>query len=183
MATTRSGMARAAVALLAGTAALAAAAAAPDAARAADAQVQRGEYLVTVIGCGDCHTPGTFLGKPDMTKLLGGSDVAFEVPGLGAFAGSNLTPDKATGIGDWTIEQIITAFQHGKAPDGHELAPSMPWRDFAALSPEDATAIAVYLKSIPAVSHRVAGPFKPGQRVTSFLYRIVPPGATAAPAK
>jgi hypothetical protein len=59
----------------------------------------------------------------------------------------------------------------------------MPWRDFAALSPEDATAIAVYLKSIPAVSHRVAGPFKPGQRVTSFLYRIVPPGATAAPAK
>ena len=61
-----------------------------------------------------------------------------------------------------------------------KLAPSMPWRDFAALSPEDATAIAVYLKSLPPVSHRVAGPFKPGQKVTSFLYRIVPPGASVA---
>jgi mono/diheme cytochrome c family protein len=150
------------------------------AARADDAQVKRGEYLVTVIGCGDCHTPGTFLGKPDMTKLLGGSDVAFEVPGLGAFAGSNLTPDKTTGIGDWTPEQIVMAFQHGKAPDGHELAPSMPWRDFATLSEEDAMAIAAYLKSIPPVVHKVAGPFKPGEKVTSFLFRIMPPGAIAA---
>ncbi len=183
MATIRSGFATSAIALLAGIAVLAGVDAARDAARAADAQVQRGEYLVTVIGCGDCHTPGTFLGKPDLTKLLGGSDVAFEVPGLGAFAGSNLTPDNATGIGTWTIEQIITAFQHGKAPDGHELAPSMPWRDFAALSPEDATAVAVYLKSIPAVSHKVAGPFKPGEKVTSYMFRIMPPGATAATAK
>ena len=151
-------------------------------ARADDAQVKRGEYLVTVIGCGDCHTPGNFLGKPDMAKFLGGSDVAFEVPGLGAFAGANITPDKATGIGNWTTEQIVTAIQHGKAPDGRELAPSMPWRDFAALSEEDATAIAVYLQSIPPVANKVAGPFKPGQKVTSFLFRIMPPGAIAAKA-
>ncbi len=155
-------------------------AAAMVAARADDARIERGKYLVTVIGCGDCHTPGNFLGKPDMARFLGGSDVAFEVPGLGAFAGSNITPDKETGIGNWTTEQIVTAFQHGVTPDGRELAPSMPWRDFAALSQEDATAIAVYLQSIPPVAHRSEGPFKPGEKVTSFLFRILPPGQTAA---
>ena len=150
------------------------------AARADDTQIKRGEYLVTAIGCGDCHTPGNFLGKPDMTKYLAGSDVAFEVPGLGAFAGANITPDKATGIGNWTPEQIVMAVQHGKAPDGRELAPSMPWRDFAVLTPDDGMAIAAYLKSIPPVTNKVAGPFKPGQKVTTFLFRIMPPGAIAA---
>lgn len=74
-----------------------------------DAQVDRGKYLVTFGGCNDCHTPGYFLGKPDMAQFLGGSDVAFEIPGLGAFAGRNITPDKDTGIGNWTSEQIVTA--------------------------------------------------------------------------
>ena len=58
-------------------------------ANAAETQVQRGKYLVSVIPCTDCHTPGTFLGKPDMAKYLGGSDVGFEIPGLGVFAGRN----------------------------------------------------------------------------------------------
>lgn len=66
----------------------------------ADAQVDRGKYLVTLGGCNDCHTPGYFFGKPDMTRYLGGSDVGFEIPGLGAFAGGNITPDKETGIGN-----------------------------------------------------------------------------------
>lgn len=173
-------MRRSTYAALAAAIAVASAASFTATARADDTQVKRGEYLVTVTGCGDCHTPGNFLGKPDMTKLLGGSDVAFEVPGLGAFAGANITPDKATGIGNWSTEQIVTAMQHGVTPDGRELAPSMPWRDFAALSKEDATTIAVYLKSIPPVVNKVAGPFKPGEKVTSFLFRIMPPGAIAA---
>jgi hypothetical protein len=41
-----------------------------------EAQIERGKYLVTLGGCHDCHTPGYFLGKPDMTQYLGGSDVA-----------------------------------------------------------------------------------------------------------
>src|SRR5690242_18729337 len=94
--------------------------------QAAETQVQRGKYLVSVIPCTDCHTPGTFLGKPDMKRYLGGSDVGFEVPGLGVFYGPNLTPDDETGLGKWTKEQIATAITTGKRPDGRILAPPMP---------------------------------------------------------
>ena len=69
------------------------------AAHAADPRVARGEYLVEVGGCNDCHTPGTFLGHPDLTRYLGGSDVGFAIPGLGVFVAPNLTPDKETGLG------------------------------------------------------------------------------------
>jgi mono/diheme cytochrome c family protein len=65
----------------------------------AESQLDRGKYLVVVASCNDCHTPGFFLGKPDTAKYLGGSDVGFEIPGLGVFAGRNITPDKDTGIG------------------------------------------------------------------------------------
>ena len=85
------------------------------AAVADDAQVARGEYLVTIGGCNDCHTPGYFFGKPDMSRFLGGSDVGFEIPGLGVFVGPNITPDKETGIGSWTAEQIVAAIQTGSA--------------------------------------------------------------------
>jgi len=152
-------------------------------ARAADSQIERGKYLVDIAGCNDCHTPGYFFGKPDAARYLGGSDVAFEIPGMGAFAGSNITPDEETGIGSWTIEQIVTALQTGSRPDGRVLAPIMPWRSFAGLSKADATAIAAYLKSIPPVKQRGAGPFAPGDKITAFLFRILPPGEVAAAAK
>ena len=103
----------------------------------ADSQIDRGKYLVTLGGCNDCHTPGYFFGKPDMAQYLGGSDVAFEIPGLGAFPGRNITPDKETGIGNWTLEQIVAAVQIGKRPDGRALAPIMPWHAFANLTADD----------------------------------------------
>lgn len=49
----------------------------PPAARAEDARVARGRYLVRIGGCNDCHTPGYFLGKPDASRFLSGSDVGF----------------------------------------------------------------------------------------------------------
>src|SRR6187455_1887357 len=94
------------------------------------AAVARGKYLVTIASCHDCHTPGYFLGKPDMARYLGGSDVGFELPGLGVFVGPNLTPDKATGLGKWTDAQVIAAFQTGARPDGRMLAPIMPYHAF-----------------------------------------------------
>jgi mono/diheme cytochrome c family protein len=103
--------------------------------------VGRGKYLVTVGGCSDCHTPGTFLGKPNMSQFLGGSDVGFAIPGLGVFAGPNLTPDKETGLGNWTDAQIITAITTGKRPDGRILAPIMPYKALGSLTKEDAKAI------------------------------------------
>ena len=145
-------------------------------------ETDRGKYLVTIAGCNDCHTPGYFFGKPDMTRFLGGSDVGFEIPGLGAFAGRNITPDKETGIGNWTTDQIVTALQTGKRPDGRVLAPIMPWHAFANFTKDDVTAIALYLQSLPAVKNAVPGPFGPGQQVPFFLFRILPPGQTAAAA-
>jgi len=146
----------------------------------ADSQIDRGKYLVTLGGCNDCHTPGYFFGKPDMAQYLGGSDVAFELPGLGAFPGRNITPDKETGIGNWTLEQIVAAVQIGNRPDGRALPPIMPWHEFANLTADDAMAIAAFLKSVPPVRHEVAGPFSAGAKVTTFLYRILPPGEMAA---
>ena len=138
-------------------------------------QVARGKYLVAVIGCGDCHTAGYFFGKPDMPHALGGSDVGFEIPQLGVFVAPNLTSDPETGLGDWTREQIVAALQTGKRPDGRELAPIMPWRDLASLTREDAMAIAAYLKSLPPIKNKVAGPFGAGVRPTVPVMKIVAP--------
>jgi hypothetical protein len=73
------------------TAILAVSALALTQAHAADKQVERGKYLVNLAACTDCHTPGSFLGKPDMNQFLGGSDVGFAIPNLGVFVGRNLT--------------------------------------------------------------------------------------------
>lgn len=149
-------------------------------AAADEAQVARGKYLVTIAGCTDCHTPGYFLGKPDMDRYLGGSDVGFEVPGLGVFLGRNLTPDKQTGLGDWTDEQVAHALTAGERPDGRVLAPIMPYHAYSNLTAEDVQAIVSFLRSIPAVSHEVPGPFGPGETVPAFIMRTLPPGQTAA---
>jgi mono/diheme cytochrome c family protein len=93
---------------------------------AADSEVERGKYLVTLGSCNDCHMPGYFFGKPDFSRALSGSDVGFAIPALGAFVGRNLTPDKETSLGNWTDDQIISAFTAGIRPDGPWLAPIMP---------------------------------------------------------
>jgi mono/diheme cytochrome c family protein len=149
-------------------------------AMADDPQLSRGKYLVTLGGCNDCHTPGYFLGKPDTSRFLGGSDVGFEIPGEGVFVGPNITPDKETGIGSWTREQIVTAMQTGERPDGRILAPVMPWHAFAQLTADDTMAIAAFLQSLGPVDNKVPGPFKPGEKVSTFMFRIVPPGEIAA---
>jgi mono/diheme cytochrome c family protein len=145
--------------------------------------IHHGYKLGVGAGCNDCHTPGYFFGKPEMSRFLGGSEVGFEIPGHGVFHGPNLTPDKETGLGNWTIEQIVTAFQTGKRPDGRELAPIMPWRAFANLTKDDATAIAMFLKSIPPVKNKVPGPFGPSEQSTSFVMKIVPGDGMKSAAK
>jgi mono/diheme cytochrome c family protein len=148
----------------------------PSIVHAADpATIARGKYLVTIAGCNDCHTPGYFFGKPDMARFLGGSDVGFEMPGLGTFVGANLTPDKATGLGNWTDAQVVAALQKGERPDGRMLAPIMPWHAFASLTKQDVDAIVAFLRSLPAVANKVPGPFGPDQAPTTFVMKIVPP--------
>ena len=147
---------------------------------AESAQVAHGKYLVQFGGCTDCHTPGHLLGKPDMSKpdmsrFLGGSDVGLEVPGLGVFVAPNLTPDKVTGLGNWTKNQIAIAIQTGVRPDGRILAPIMPWRAYAGLTKSDVGAIVQYLSSLPAISHAVPGPFGLDEKPAIFRMTILPP--------
>jgi mono/diheme cytochrome c family protein len=145
------------------------------AAGADDKQVARGKYLVNLAGCTDCHTPGYFLGKPDASRFLAGSDVGFRIPGAGTFVGRNLTPDKDTGIGGWTIDQIITAFTTGVRPDGRILAPVMPWAHYAELETSDKRAIAVYLKTLPPVRRLVPGPFGANEEPQTLTWTITQP--------
>ena len=137
--------------------------------------VSRGKYLVTIMGCGDCHTPGYFLGKPDFAHPLSGSDVGFEMPGAGIRWGPNLTPDAETGLGKWSDKDIITAFRTGVTPDGRRLIPAMPFADFATLTDQDARAIVAYLRSLPPVHHAVPGPIKPGEKAPAPYLTVTMP--------
>ena len=145
------------------------------AASADEDQIARGKYLVTVAGCNDCHTPGALLGKPDFSRALGGSEVGFAIPGLGVFAGPNLTPDKETGLGNWTEEQIITAFTQGITPDGTRLIPTMPYADFVALTPQDRHAVAAFLMSLKPIHNAVPKPVKPGEKPMNPYMTVIMP--------
>lgn len=145
-------------------------------ARADEAQIKRGRYLVQIASCGDCHTPGYFLGNPDVKRYLGGSEVGFEVPGIGTVYGPNLTPDVETGLGTWSADDIVTAIRTGVTPDDRALVPVMPWPNLAALSDDDAYAIAAFLQSLDPVSNAVPDPVPPGVAAPSFAMRVVPPG-------
>ena len=152
---------------------------ASSAALAAETQAERGKYLVTLAGCGTCHTPGALLGKPDAKRTLAGSEVGFGIPGVGVFVGGNLTPDKETGLGGWTTEQVIAAITKGVTPNGRKLFPVMPWPGYAHLSSQDAEAIAAYLKSLPPVKNAVPGPFGPHE-VPSTLVSVIVSGEAFA---
>lgn len=147
----------------------------PASAGSPSAQVERGKYLVALAGCTDCHTPGHFFGKPDLSRYLGGSEVGIEIPGLGVFHAANLTPDKETGLGRWSDTEIAAAIRTGVRPDGRTLAPAMPWPAYAQLTDEDVAAIVAFLKSIPPVANKVPGPFGPNDKPTSFVMRVLPP--------
>jgi mono/diheme cytochrome c family protein len=140
----------------------------------AQSRLERGKYLVTIGGCSDCHTPGSFLGKPDNSHFLGGSDVGFAMPGLGVFVGRNLTPDKETGLGRWTDKEIITAMTTGVRPDGRTLAPIMPFAALSKLTATDAQAIVAYLRSLPTIQNAVPGPFGPAETPSVLVFTIVP---------
>lgn len=112
-----------------------------------------GKDLVAQNKCADCHTGSA--------GELAGSDKA--IPGTQQF-GANITPDKDTGIGDWTDDQIKTALTQGTDDQGAELCPKMP--KFTELTDSDISAIVSYLRSLPAVSHAapesVCPPIKSG---------------------
>jgi len=107
----------------------------------------RGGYLVnSVMGCTDCHTPvDPATGAPILDKYLAGRQ-PYEGP-WGIVYGGNITPDKETGIGSWTDEEVKRAILSGTGRDGRRLI-LMPWYSYTALTPEDADAVVFYLKNV-----------------------------------
>jgi len=143
--------------------------------------VARGQYLVTVGVCNDCHTPwimGPHGPEPDMTRMLSGHPEGTKVPTPPAlsqewpFAGSadftawagpwgisytaNLTPDENTGLGIWDEAMFIKTIREGRhMGDGRPIVPPMPWPWYAKMTDEDLKAVFAYLKSIPPIVNRV----------------------------
>lgn len=134
------------------------------------AAVAQGRYLVSLLGCGSCHTDGALIGEPNGARLLAGSGIgiAYSNPlaerNPGVVYPSNLTPDPATGLGDWSLEQIITMVKSGTDNHGSQSLPVMPFPAYANITDADAEAIAMYLKSLPPVRHQVPTNVRPGQR-------------------
>lgn len=153
-----------------------------------DELIGRGKYLVTVSGCNDCHSPKimTPMGPiPDTTRLMSGYPSEKGIPTLSealakdqswvkmshdvtAFAGpwgmtfgANLTPDEATGIGNWTEEVFVKTIRTGKhlgQEGGRPVMPPMPWYMIAKMTDEDLSSMYQYLMSLPAISNRVPAP-------------------------
>ncbi|HYH20874.1 MAG TPA: c-type cytochrome [Azospirillum sp.] len=137
--------------------------------------VARGEYLARIMDCQGCHTTGALAGKPDPAMHLAGSTIGFGIPDVGVMYPPNLTPDRETGLGSWSDEDLVRAVRTGMRPDGRQLAPVMPWPSYAALSDADAKALAAYLKSLPAVRHRAPPPAGTnGKPAAPYLSIITP---------
>ncbi len=140
-------------------------------------RVERGQYLVQLLGCGACHTDGALIGAPDSNRLLAGSRVgiAYTSPlehrNPGVIYPANITPDIETGIGGLSNEQIAGAIRAGIGSHGSDRIETMPWQGYALLSDDDLNAIVSYLRSIPPVEHRVPREVRPGQRAReNFVY-------------
>lgn len=153
-------------------------------------QINRGEYLVAIMGCGDCHSPKKMTPQgpvPDENRILSGFNSTEPIPTFDAtvmqrdkvmlfsgqltsFSGpwgtsfaANLTPDD-TGIGNWTIDNFKKAIKNGKfkgMDNGRSLLPPMPWQNFQNIKDEDAEAIFAYLKSLKPINNKVPNAIPP----------------------
>ena len=149
--------------------------------------VARGKYIVTTSGCNDCHTPWVMGPKgpePDMTRMLSGHPSDFPLTPAPKVSGGwvmvaaatntawngpwgtsftrNLTPDKETGLGDWTVEEFIATMKTGRERGkGRPVLPPMPVQNLRNLSDTDIRALFAYLQSIPAIKNRTPQPIEP----------------------
>jgi hypothetical protein len=150
------------------------------AAEANPAVVARGEYLVKIMGCNDCHTPwkmGPNGPEPDMSRFLSGHPeeigrlpnvravepfVGSAFPTNTAYSGPwgvsytfNLTPEPNTGLGIWTEDMFIKAIRTGRHMGvSRPINPPMPWPAYRHATDEDLKAVYAYLRTIkPIVNH------------------------------
>lgn len=149
----------------------------------------RGAYLTTVAGCNDCHTPlkmGANGPEPDMGRMLSGHPQDLVLPPAPALPAAgpwnatiaatntawsgpwgtsftaNLTPDRDTGLGKWTLRNFIETIRTGRhLGRGREILPPMPYPMYKHFTDADLEAIYVYLQSIPALRNQVPEPLPP----------------------
>jgi mono/diheme cytochrome c family protein len=115
-------------------------------------EIERGRYLSAAGDCKACHTADG--GKP----FAGGR--AVPTP-FGTIYAPNITPDKETGIGNWTEDQFWKSMHEGLLPDGTHLYPAMPYPWYTKLTRDDVLAIKAYLDTLPAVRSETKKPALP----------------------
>jgi mono/diheme cytochrome c family protein len=103
--------------------------------------VKRGEYLARAADCRACHVSRDRLYAGGLPILLP----------FGTLYSTNITPDKETGIGNYSDQDFLNAVQRGIRPDGTRLYPAMPFPSYTRMTDADALAIKAYLFSLPAV--------------------------------
>lgn len=149
--------------------------------------LERGQYLVTVGGCNDCHTPwkmGPNGPEQDMSRMLSGHPEILAMPAApqvtppwgGSMSGTftawagpwgvsfatNLTPDPDTGLGKWTAQNFIATMRTGRhLGAGRAILPPMPWLNYSKMTDDDLKATFAYLQSIPPIRNRVPQPIPP----------------------
>jgi mono/diheme cytochrome c family protein len=119
----------------------------------AETPLERGTYLMqSIVACGNCHTPKDRDGKPIADRELAGGFV-INAPIFHSVS-PNITPDKETGIGNWTDDQIVDAIRNGKRPDGTTIGPPMPIEYYRRLSDSDVRAIVAYLRTVKPIKNK-----------------------------
>lgn len=120
---------------------------------ATSARMERGKYLAeNVLGCFDCHSERDWKspGAPTIVGKFGGGQVWVE-EGMQWLVVPNITPDKETGAGAWTDDQLARAIREGIGHDGRALFPIMPYLNYHEMSDEDLASVVVYLRLIQPV--------------------------------
>ncbi|HEY6515207.1 MAG TPA: cytochrome c [Steroidobacteraceae bacterium] len=128
--------------------------------------IQRGRYLVTLGDCTACHA------DPSRSDSPFGGGRAVATP-FGSVVAPNISPDRQTGIGNWTGQQFDDAVRRGRRADGKRLYPAMPFPYFARMSAADVGAMWAYLNSLKPVHHAVVAdrlPFPFSIRATMIFW-------------
>ena len=121
----------------------------------AETPLERGTYLMdSIVACGNCHTPKGPDGHAIADRELAGGEV-LDTPVFHAVS-PNITPDKETGIGTWTDDQIVNAIRNGRRPDGTLIGPPMPIAFYRGMSDSDVRAIVAYLRTVKPIHNTVA---------------------------
>jgi mono/diheme cytochrome c family protein len=131
------------------------------AAQTADAKanpVKRGAYLVETLGCAGCHSP-----VDDQKRMLPGMKLAggmlVRVVPFGDYPTGNLTSDKATGLGNWSDEDIKRVITKGILRNGTRLLPyPMDYPSYSTMTADDLNAVVAYLRTVPPVTNKVPAP-------------------------